>query len=82
MVKDKQGYNGWTNWATWNTHLWITNYEDTYDLACQAARRYRDNLKGFRNYVVNLVLGEDWAEDLKGERQNINWGEIRKALLD
>ena len=24
------GYNGWTNWATWNANLWVDNEESIY----------------------------------------------------
>ncbi|MGZ3638071.1 MAG: DUF7249 family protein [Ktedonobacterales bacterium] len=26
---DERGYNGWTNYATWNVHLWLTNDPQT-----------------------------------------------------
>ena len=26
-------YNGWTNWETWNTHLWMTNDQELYSVA-------------------------------------------------
>jgi hypothetical protein len=31
-IADK-GYNGWTNYETWNVSLWIQNDESLYDAA-------------------------------------------------
>jgi hypothetical protein len=31
-------YNGWTNYPTWNVHLWITNEESLYDWALELVR--------------------------------------------
>ena len=38
MTHDDDGYNGWTNYETWNVALWIQNTEGLYNLA----RRYDD----------------------------------------
>ena len=29
----EKGYNGWTNYETWNVALWIQNDQGLYDLA-------------------------------------------------
>lgn len=33
-------YNGWTNYQTWNVHLWLTNEEGTYRYWTEAAKEY------------------------------------------
>lgn len=39
-------YNGWTNWETWNTHLWMTNEEGPYNVAREMVASFRDNAGG------------------------------------
>lgn len=38
MTKDEQGYNGWTNYETWQVNLWLSNgdprYAEYYEIAC------------------------------------------------
>jgi hypothetical protein len=33
-------YNGWTNWETWNTNLWMTNDEGAYETAREIVAPY------------------------------------------
>ena len=42
-----EGYNGWTNWQTWNVALWIGNDESLYELAKRFVH-YKD----LANYLV------------------------------
>jgi hypothetical protein len=47
-----QPYNGWSNYKTWVTNLWITNDEDGYDAARAAIGR--GGLDALRAYVEGL----------------------------
>lgn len=42
-----EGYNGWSNWQTWNVALWLGNDESLYKLA----RRFV-HYKDLANYLV------------------------------
>ena len=63
-------YNGWTNWATWNANLWLTNDEITYKQALSSTD-YHD-------------LKEYWEHTLEGiddiPTSEINFKEIYESL--
>jgi hypothetical protein len=41
-----QGYNGWSNRATWNVNLWLSNDEGLYHEVNRLERRHVDDLSG------------------------------------
>ena len=79
MTTVADGYNGWSNKATWNVQLWITNKESIYKLVQMLARgssgvgEFADTLEAFL-----WILWEGKTPD--GERLNpVNWVEIAEA---
>ena len=58
-MKDNN-YNGWTNYATWNFNLWITNEEPDHHHALGLAEDSENK------YELSKKL-EEWAEDMASD---------------
>lgn len=41
-----KGYNGWSNRATWNVNLWLSNDQGLYNEVNRLERRHVDDLSG------------------------------------
>src|SRR6266446_1516140 len=50
-------YNGWSNYETWATHLWLTNEEETYTFCRLLACRCRESAP-----VASEVQSKIWTE--------------------
>ena len=58
-----QGYNGWSNYETWNVALWMQNDEGLYNLAAETGS-YQDFLEvitEFRTKTPDGVRYDDPA---------------------
>ena len=78
----EQGYNGWTNYATWNINLWVDNEERDYRLKVEYLQQLGHKVTDIdvRRFVKDYM--DNTTPDLKdstveGARfQDINWEEI------
>lgn len=80
-------YNGWTNWETWNLHLWLTNDEGSYrfceslaegkDLG-EAAEALRETVE---NMADSLGIGPSWASDfINAGLASVDWRELAESF--
>ena len=78
MTDDGQReYNGWTNWHTWNTNLWLTNEEATYRAAKAAAETH--DVPALRYIVLH------YTRAVTGDCVNledVNWTEVIESLTE
>lgn len=85
-------YNGWTNYATWNVNLWLTNEEGSYSYMMEQARTAAS-----AQYPVSTLADviRDYVEDnapelpasiysdlLQWAIQQANYEEIAAAFLN
>jgi len=72
------GYNGWTNWATWNAALWMNNNESTYH---NRIRRHRfDEWTGDDVATFFQEFFPKGTPDMdKNDLGKINWDEIARS---
>ena len=71
---NKEKYNCWTDWETWNVTLWLGNDEDLYNLAKMAG-----TYKKFLKYVdENGTTGDgvNWRDS------NINVTEVNEFFKE
>tara|TARA_R100000963_G_scaffold32864_1_gene24821 strand:+ start:87 stop:335 length:249 start_codon:yes stop_codon:yes gene_type:complete len=59
------GYNGWTNYETWNVALWIDNDEGLYSLS----RRCRD----YNEFSTGLVELLDLTGNYNRTPDGVSW---------
>jgi len=87
-TNDEKGYNGWTNYETWNVKLWLDNEEYTYHDMVDLARHAIDSgrLAGqIKEYVEDMMpdLGASMFADLLGAAlHEVDWYEIAEAYFE
>jgi len=85
MTNDENGYNGWTNYATWNVGLWIDNEYDAYMTKVDYLKRLNRTVD--KHDVITVLdmtfgkmtpdlVGNDWEG---GRIQDVNWWEIAES---
>ncbi len=81
-------YNGWTNWATWNCNLWLTNDYNDYKHYSDLAR-YNDAYElskiiesDIDSLIENTSIDGFLLDMLNGSISEINFYEIAEHFTD
>jgi len=83
-------YNGWTNYETWCTNLWMSNdegswthylaqareAEDVWALSSTLKAEYEEALDEWRDVIDGV-----WLDLLTSALGGVNWDEIAKGLM-
>ena len=85
MTKDEQGYNGWTNYETWNVSLWLGNDEGSYQMVNEMAEE-ADDAYELAQAIKEFILENDplygeagLYQDLLGAAlSEVDWDEIAR----
>ncbi len=56
------GYNGWTNWETWNVALWIENDEGLYTEARRCYSYTQFSTRMVESGMAETPDGVDWDD--------------------
>lgn len=73
-----KGYNGWTNYETWNVALWLGNDEGLYLAYTEALESEPFTAESLAALVMDELL-PNGTPDFDGERSRytrVNWQEI------
>ena len=83
--RDKgEGYQGWTNYETWATMLWINNEQHVYDRWHERAREITQEVKKEKKHeywTVDEEIKYTLADELKEETNN-NMPSVKGVYAD
>jgi len=69
-------HNGWTNRASWNVSLRLTNHKETYDLASALKMTDAAQFENFCRYLWGKTSPD--GDDLN----EVNWQEIAESCCE
>jgi len=73
-IQMENRYNGWANWETWSTNLWIANDEQTYNIAMSFA-----NSKDLEVWATRSRVNKEYSfED--SDYKKVDFEEIYQGL--
>lgn len=79
-MSNDNGYNGYSNWDTWNASLWLNNDEGLYRMAMRLARRYIERVD-----VGDEIRKMCQEYEVKGDGFNydeVDWAEVADTFLE
>ena len=88
-------YNGWKNYTTWVTALWIDNDYESYQHRCELAEQVKANHEDLDERIYCLAANiKDWIEELNPYQEadlfadllnsalsEVDWHEIAENVL-
>lgn len=78
-------YNGWANWETWNTALWLTNEEGVYRYWMGAASMALASGDDARMSLAVRMRDEVPTSGMVGDSiswHRVDWLEVANAFLE
>lgn len=85
---NKQKYNGWTNYETWNYKLWVDNNPATYDAVRTLAKKHNDaydlsiELSKVAHDNAPLLEASFYSDVLNASIREVNFFEIAESYLE
>ena len=76
MALKLEGYNGWTNYETWNVALWLGNDESLYEIA----RKYK-TYDALREALVEAGVWRT-ADGIEYDDPSLDIEELDEFLFD
>ena len=77
------GYNGWTNWETWNVALWIQNDEGLYRAAVELVESRGHLFGAYKAFVhYNMLNDEKTPDGAKFDDHRLDYQELDEMMLE
>ena len=68
-MENKDEYNGWTNYETWNVKLWMDNDEGSYSFWQEEAQRAYDNAEAEKSFTRQERAALDLSAQIKDQHE-------------
>ena len=87
-MDNKQGYNGWKNYETWNVKLWLDNDQGTYNQVLELGEENEDvydlaqAIKGFVDELMPDIEASMFLDLLSAALSEVDWHEIAEAVAE
>lgn len=87
-MSDRDQYNGWTNYETWNVKLWIDNDQGSYEYWRERTRESGGDVADLAQWLRDEhedgmpEIDGTYADLLRGALSDVNWHEIAESMIE
>ena len=89
MHEKNRGYNGWSNYETWNFKLWLDNDEFSYNRARELAKASNKDVGALASDLRELATEEApeiqasfYSDVMMASVREVDYYEVAKSLLE
>ena len=89
MHEKNRGYNGWSNYETWNFKLWLDNDEESYKRTLRLVKDCGNNVVTLTHNLKYLAIEEApeiqasfYSDVMMASVREVNYYEVAQSLLE